>query len=385
MDAADDEDARLSRRSKRSSAAGARGGSGGSGQGGVAFALTKVVPVLLKLEAGFEKLIDHATPLVYKGIETYERLYAELQPYGPDQIIQMLTGLGMMFFGGFFITTVAVIEATDQSGREKLLKNLRKLKGQIDAVRQANDEDDALDEDGDGVQDVKQITQAELGMRKMLVFARACDPNVVAKSFSSMYAILMAVTATLQVKFARTFSLGASIGDVLAKTTLKFVVPPLKEMVPEEFHKWIPPVSQYICRFIGISIAFSVNRILSTVHTAIRGARLATDGFTKWCEARNLHYLSDGYLDDAFAFLLAGIGVFGQLFVWNRLPLLIKLLLFPATFTEWVLSMLVSMQVSLGTSTPQQAGAFSGAKNPLSGGLGAGAPMAPMSAGIPAV
>jgi len=76
-----------------------------------------------------------------------------------------------------------------------------------------------------------------------------------------------------------------------------------------------------------------------------------------WAESRDMHYLSDGYADDAFAFLLAGLGIYGQLFVWSKLPFIVKLLLFPATLTEWLLSMLVSLNVSNGTSTANQAAA----------------------------
>ena len=50
-------------------------------------------------------------------------------------------------------------------------------------------------------------------------------------------------------------------------------------------------------------------------------------------------------MDDIGAFALAGLGIYAQLFVFPFLPFLIKLLLFPATFTEWVLTMFVSAAV----------------------------------------
>mmetsp|Transcript_20103 Transcript_20103/g.35731 ORF Transcript_20103/g.35731 Transcript_20103/m.35731 type:complete len:394 (+) Transcript_20103:105-1286(+) len=340
--------------------------------------LTIVLPYLMKMEELAEKGYKNAVPYVEKAREAYARFHKELQPYGPDEIMGMLTGMGMMFFGGFFITTIAVVEALNQGGREKLMQNLAKLRDQAAAVREANDLDDTLDDDGDGVADVDQISKSELTSRKFMVVVRSVDPNIVSDALGNLYGILMAVTATLQVKFARAISLGAGIGNVLSKTILKFIVPPLKEVVHADFHPWLPPVVQYICRFIGVSIAFSVQRVLSTVHTAMRGARLTTDSFTKWAEARNMGHLTEGYLDDGVAFLLAAIGVYGQLFVWSRLPILIKLLMFPATFTESILSMLVSASVSKGTSTSNQAGAFGGAA-----AGGAPMPATPMAAGIP--
>lgn len=320
--------------------------------------LTKVLPFILKLEQGIEIIIVKSTPVIALLKKKYKVLYKNLEPYGPDEILTMLTGISMMFFGGFFITTVAVFEATSQGGRDNFVKNISLLGEQIKHVREANEEDDEKDEDGDGIADVKQISKSQLTRRKFMVFIRSCDPNVVSEALSHLYTILMTVTATLQVKFARTISLGSAIGNVLGKTVVKFVVPALKGVINEDLHKWVTPVALYLCRLIGISIAFAVQRVLSTVHTAFRGARLATEGFTIWCNKRGLNKYSDGWYDDAFAFFLAGIGIFGQLFIWNRLPFLIKLILFPLTFTEWILSFLVSASVSRGTATANQNEAF---------------------------
>ncbi|CAK9058542.1 Uncharacterized protein SCF082_LOCUS31186 [Durusdinium trenchii] len=340
----------------------------GTGRGrqkmNVAEMFTKALPMLFDVEKRLEQLFDMMVPIVDKARKGYDRLYDELQPYGPDQIIKVSTGLVLMFFGSHIVTTIAVYEAFDQSGRRDLVKNLKVLKEELDDVREANEEDDELDEDGDGVADVKQIDSAALTMRKMKVFLRACDPVVVSEAFGNLYAILMAVVATLQVKFARAFSLGMAIGNVFAKTITKFGVPGLKKVVPEEYHNWVPVTVQYISRLIGVSIAMSVQRVLSTVHTALRGARLATDGFTEWAEARDLNYLTDGYLDDAFAYLLAVVGIFGQLFVWTQLPVLIKLAIFPVTFVESLLSFFVAASVTASTSTQAQGMAKGGAPMP---------------------
>jgi hypothetical protein len=345
-----------SRTAKRS---GASGGSPALGSKAVEV-MAQTLPWLLKAEAAVQKVVEVSYPVYVQCVQLYAQGYKQLEPYGPEDLIKMATGLCMMFFGGFFITTVAVFEAFDQSGRHALVKNLRLLAEQAEDVREADERDDALDENKDGINDVQQISAEQLSVRKFLVVIRAADPNIISEALSNLYSILMAVLATLQVKFARAISLGAAIGNVLSKTTLKFIVPPLKEVMPEEMHKWLPVVATYICRLVGVSIALSVNRVLSTVHTAVRGARLATDGFTGFTERRNLLYLSEGYVDDAVALLLAALGVYGQLFVWARLPFIIKLLFFPATLLEWVLSFLVSASVARGTATTQQAQGFHG-------------------------
>jgi hypothetical protein len=354
-----------SRTSKRSGGSPALGGA-------AVEVLAKALPWLLKLEAAVQQLVNVSYPVYVQCVQLYAQGYKQLEPYGPEDLIKMATGLCMMFFGGFFITTVAVFEAFDQSGRHALVKNLRLLAEEAEDVREADEHDDTLDENRDGIKDVQQLSSEQLAVRKFLVAVRAADPIIISEALSNLYGILMAVMATLQVKFARAISLGAAIGNVLSKTALKFIVPPLKEVMPEEMHKWLPVIATYICRLAGVSIALSVNRVLSTVHTAVRGARLATDGFTGFTERRNLHYLSEGYADDAVALLLAALGVYGQLFVWARLPFIVKLLFFPATLLEWVLSFLVSASVARGTATTHQAQGFHG--QAAAGAQGAAAP-----------
>jgi hypothetical protein len=83
-------------------------------------------------------------------------------------------------------------------------------------------------------------------------------------------------------------------------------------------------MDRYICRALGVSLAFSLQRVLSTVHTAFRGAAMLTEGFTSFAESRNMHYLSDGYADDAFSFAMAFIGIYAQLIVWKELPAVVQ-------------------------------------------------------------
>ena len=66
------------------------------------------------------------------------------------------------------------------------------------------------------------------------------------------------------------------------------------------------------------------------------------DGFAEFCEARDITYLSDGYLDDILAWALVAIGIYSQIFLFTYLPFIIKLAFFPAFITEWLLTTLVT-------------------------------------------
>eukprot|EP00924_Labyrinthula_sp_SR-Ha-C_P003913 augustus_masked-scaffold_3-processed-gene-8.6-mRNA-1 protein AED:0.01 eAED:0.01 QI:0/-1/0/1/-1/1/1/0/353 len=304
--------------------------------------LDKILPILLKLEDGAEWAYRTALPYVNQGIKAYKELMKILEPYGVNEIAQCVTGFAMMFFGGFFITTVAVHEAIQQGGYENLSSQLKIIYAEFSKFKDANKSDDLADEDGDGIADVEQISSSEYGVRKALLALRSTDPNKLSSALQSLYGILLAVIATLQLQFARTISLGASIGDQLNEIMDKFIIPTVDDYIDDEYHKWLPVAGRYLSRLIGITIAFQIQRILSTFHTAVKGARVFTRGLTNLSVRNGYSYLTDGYLDEALSGLLSVTGIYLQLFAWNSLPIIMRLLFFPAFFVESLLSMFVN-------------------------------------------
>eukprot|EP00951_Prasinocladus_malaysianus_P007163 scaffold51419_cov50-Prasinocladus_malaysianus.AAC.1 len=77
--------------------------------------------------------------------------------------------------------------------------------------------------------------------------------------------ILLLKTLTIIV-----FRCSASLG--------KFFSPFLKQVLPPEYYKWMPMIRRYAARTIGISIAWYLVRIISAVHSAVRGAQLIIKG-----------------------------------------------------------------------------------------------------------
>lgn len=310
------------------------------------------VKYLAKAQELGEDAVDAVFPII-KEAERYYKIYEEkTEQY--TGLTQCITGFVMMFFGGFFMTTIACYEAVNQSGGEQLWYNLDKLRGQAIKVADANKKDDLRDDDGDGIADVKQITESELGRRKFLLFLTACDPGVVNEALHGLYLILLAVAATLRSQFARVISIGSSIGDVIEKSFAKFVLPQLEEQTPDEYKSWMKYVGVYLSRFIAVAISFRIQTYLATVHSAYKGAREFVEGLNSLAKSQGKGYLTEGYFDEALAFLLAVAGVYLQLVFWSELPAVIKILFFPAFFLEGVLKALVSPLMA-GHSPPAAA------------------------------
>lgn len=302
----------------------------------------KQMPAILKGVYVLENIVEQSMALGRVAMIIYGKLSKRYEQYNPAAIVHMFTGFMLVFFGGFFVVSVALVEAFKQGGSDSLFQNIEILNEQIKAVHAAEEADDKVDDDGDGIPDVQQITKQELAQRKLRVALNAMDPFVVQAALGNLWTATLSACASVKLQFARTIALGVSIGNYLNRPVMRYIVPLVEAFTDKSYHKWYPAVSAYICRMIGASIAFQIQRILSTVSTAIRGGHMLIDGFSWFCETRGLTYLSEGYLDDILVWFLVVFGIYSQLFLFTYLPFIIKLLFFPAFLTEWILTTLVT-------------------------------------------
>jgi hypothetical protein len=322
----------------------ARAGSkkGLSEEGFVGKMIQKNLPMLMKAVFLLENVVEKGMAIARILHILYSKAHKKLEKFNPEALVGMFTGFMLIFFGGFFIVTVALVEAFKQGGSDTMFENLDLLSKQIKVVQEASEHDDKVDEDNDGVADVLQISKDQLAQRKLRLALTAMDPNVVQAALGNLWTATLSACASVKLQFARTIALGVSIGNYVNRPVMRYLVPLLEAFTDKTYHKWYPTVFSYICRMIGASIAFQIQRILSTVSTAVRGGNMMIDHFAAFCESQNLHYLSDGYLDDILAWALVALGIYSQLFLFTYLPFIIKLAFFPAFITEWILTTLVT-------------------------------------------
>lgn len=84
--------------------------------------------------------------------------WAKLQPYHPEEFAPALVGLFMSFFGGFYFTVFAAVEAYRVCGWQRTVECLKFLYADFQKVYTAHLEDNEVDADGNGVKDVLEIT-----------------------------------------------------------------------------------------------------------------------------------------------------------------------------------------------------------------------------------
>lgn len=231
--------------------------------------LVKLAPVVAFV---LEKSLDVA-PHMQRGIAGSIELYKNL----PHDVINGIYGLILCFYGGHFAVTIAAVEALRVSGTwEGLSRHLRTMWSNVDSAIKACKKDDEVDVDGDGVPDLKQLSQQALVHRKSMLLLKAINPTDVSLALTGLYTGWLAVLTTLKFNFARVVALGSSIGENIASPAEKLLIPPLRLVLKDNGVKeeWALVAVRYACRWIAITIAWYLQRIMTTVQSAVMGGLL---------------------------------------------------------------------------------------------------------------
>lgn len=117
----------------------------------------------------------------------------------------------------------------------------------------------------------------------------------------------------------------------------------------------IHPLVMYTCKMIGVSFAWTLQRVVSGLQSAVRGGQLFARGALSYAArhgalAKYLDKDGDGKPDlsegsvpfMAVAYGLAFFGFTWQLFSGFSLPFPLNLILFPFTVTEWFVTYYIS-------------------------------------------
>lgn len=300
--------------------------------------------ILEKLQPAFD-VIQNAlatiSPYVFKAWHYGNDFYNSL----PLDILYALVGLLLVFFGGVYTLLIAAVETFYATGYVQARDGVLILKEEFELIWTESKKDDALDEDHDGVADVKQITVYKLAQRKFLLFLQTCkDPQRVVDIFYRILSSLISVIAVLKVEFAKVISLGNMIGQSFIKPASYILIPALGYVISAKYQKWIPAIIDFICKSIAISIAWFIQRVISSVQSAIRGGLLFSRRLLKFLKEKGYFtsYNEDDYFDEALGWFVAVIGIYFQISVGFGLPFPLNILLFPLNIIENYITWAVS-------------------------------------------
>lgn len=118
----------------------------------------------------------------------------------------------------------------------------------------------------------------------------------------------------------------------------------VEALLDAEYKKWAKPVVHYTIKSFAISIAWTVQRVISAFHSAIRGGLMFTRNIITYLQEMNFITFKDDdtYLDEVIGYSIAALGFLVQIFFGFALPFPLNILLLPFTIAEYVLISLVA-------------------------------------------
>lgn len=179
-------------------------------------------------------------PVADKLSDFLQLAWTIVQPYHPEDLFVVLYGLGLVFFGGVYMTLVASLEAAHQFGWDRIKAASHAFYQEWKNARAAFERDNQVDANFDGVADVDQLAAKDLAARRMMVLTRSVNPENISIALEGLTMATVAILATLRVRFAKAITLGTAIGEVLNKIFSPFTAQLLDFGLPEDYDKWIP-------------------------------------------------------------------------------------------------------------------------------------------------
>jgi hypothetical protein len=280
--------------------------------------LEKTTPLFALLS----QTIATIEPYVIALVAYFNHLATILKPYHPEEFLPAMCGFVLVFFGGNFFTLCAAVEAYRLIGFDDTKIALKKLKHSYDVAMAASKKDDE-------------------------VVAKAVDPDLVTDALVAINGGLMAVVATLRVRFAACVTIGSTVGEMAHNAVQTHAEPALLELTPSEYKKWVPCGLRYGCQLCGFVIAWFLQMSISAFHSATRGAQMFARGSLTYATRRG--YLNPTAIDEkgrvfnACVFALAFVGFWSQFWSGYSLPFPLNILLLPVTFAEYGMRFVVFM------------------------------------------
>ncbi|KAL3786093.1 hypothetical protein HJC23_003210 [Cyclotella cryptica] len=288
----------------------------------------KAAELLQKVARPLINLIVAVIPIVINCTTTCYKFYKKL----PIVCVHLIIGFIMCFFGGLYPTVFAAIQAAEHGGLATMKKALIDLSEEVMVIIEENKKDNEVDADGDGKSDVDQISSQEFVRRKVSLVLRKMNPQRVNDAIASLYKTWLSVLAVLTIEFARTIALALTIADFVRKFMNRWVAPTIEKATPVEYKKWVPILVDWICKGIGVSLAWRIQTVISAATSAMAGGLIISRAILLLVAKGKDH--NDTRADEAASYIFAGAGFYFQYYVGFKAPFPLNLVLWPLDIAE---------------------------------------------------
>eukprot|EP00188_Purpureofilum_apyrenoidigerum_P001065 Plantae.Rhodophyta-Purpureofilum_apyrenoidigerum.ctg1545.p1 GENE.Plantae.Rhodophyta-Purpureofilum_apyrenoidigerum.ctg1545~~Plantae.Rhodophyta-Purpureofilum_apyrenoidigerum.ctg1545.p1 ORF type:complete len:334 (-),score=53.54 Plantae.Rhodophyta-Purpureofilum_apyrenoidigerum.ctg1545:935-1936(-) len=305
--------------------------------------LKQAVPIVAKAE----DILNDFEPVLHQIMQAYRSLVKALAPFHLEELFPAVYGLILCFFGGTYMMLTSALEAFKLFGFDKVKRNLQALQINFIRAQDALRKDNTVDSNHDGVVDVQQLDGRALLSRRVGIFFKSVNPEEVFTAIEGLLQGWIGVVATLKTKYARYIAIGAAIGDSLNKLLGPILTQIAQGVLPSEYYRWAPITIRYGCRVFGVSVAWTIARVINSFYSSVRGAEIFLVGLTSFLIRRrymdqNL-IVPGSLLFTGLYVLVAASGFLLQFWRQYTLPFPFNILLFPATVLEYLLTWAVAV------------------------------------------
>lgn len=268
----------------------------------------------------------------------------------PWNIVQMIFGVALCFFGGTYAVSIAAVEAFRTMGGMKVLPDLYFVWEQASLAYKASAAESFEDPDAK----ITVTSTADVVVRKAKkALAAVTEPDKLQSSAGALWSAWMAVLATLRFQFAQIIALALGAVDVLKFPVTRLLTPLIAWLLGPDLKQWIGTIIDTLLKMVVMAFAFYLQMIISAFYSGLRGGNMFAIGLFNIlqergileklpaCMAKQPFNPNESYLDEAIAYPLAAAGFYFQLVNGFTLPGYWGYVFFPLDIVEWTLRWIV--------------------------------------------
>lgn len=294
---------------------------------------------LAKLARPFFNILFAVAPIVIKLGQKAWRIWHKL----PYNAVTFIIGTILCFFGGFYPTTFAALQAAGHGGLKTVVSSISDLSQELLIIVEENKKDDKEDKDGDGVPDSKQVEGKEFVKRKIQLCLKKMDPEKVNNAIAALYTVWLSVLAVLKIEFARTVALALTISDFMKKPTDRFILPIMERIIPQDYQRWCPVLVGWITKSIGMSIAWKIQEVISAFTSACAGGLIMSRALLQIMSKGKKNH-EETNVDEVASYVFAGLGFYWQFTHAFDAPFPLNWILWPLEVAEWYIRWAVTSE-----------------------------------------
>lgn len=316
-------------------------------------------PKLAEILKNFKPIFMKALVVLGYVAEFYVKMYTkfyEVYKSLPVNHLQAVIGIILCFFGGFFCTLIAAVEAFYTMGGESLYDEISYVAEQAKSVWAANKEDQKADANNDGVVDVEQMDMNELATHKLRI-AMGCveDPPKLQAAVGALWSAFLGVLATLKLEFAQTTAFALGLANIFKFPATRLLASPLVWALGPNLVHWTDTIIDSGLKIVLIMLVWIFARVRAAFYSGIRGGKMFGTAVIKILEERKLteslpdfickkpYIPEESYLDELIGYPIAAMGVYFQLSAFcTFLPFPLDWILWPVSMAEYLLELQVS-------------------------------------------